>query len=158
MSDRKTGEFKITKEQLVNEKVIKNVQVQFTPEETASSPAYFHKYFANIYINSYGIKGPSKHIYINFTIKTVGQGEVPGLSNSIIDFKEVDYYSRKGYFRLFFMACCLIQFVGIIKIMNKAKDNLEEYMSKYSFFGLLSEMVIASAILYHFGVLLPVDL
>ena len=157
MSDRKTGEFKITKEELLNKKVVKNVQVQFTPYETGTSPAFFHKYFANIYINSYSMDGKSKRIQLGFTIKTVGQGEVPGLSNSVIEFKEVDFYARKGYFRLFFMACCLIQFVGIIKIMNKAKDNLEEYMSRYSFFGLLSEMVISSAILYHFGVLLPVD-
>lgn len=43
-------------------------------------------------------------------------------------------------------------------MMNKAKESLDEYLNRISFFGLLLDMIIQSSILYHFGVFLPADI
>jgi len=65
-----------------------------------------------------------------------------------------EYYIYLGGF----LALVVVQLLACRIMMAKAKDDFEGYLRKMSMLGLLIDATLNSSIMYHFGVLLPIDI
>lgn len=75
------------------------------------------------------------------------------------DLKRVDYTYKVYYpFVLGFVVLTCLQIYAFRIMTEKAKEDMERYLKKISLHGLLLDTTMNSCILYHFGVLLPIDI
>jgi hypothetical protein len=75
-----------------------------------------------------------------------------------LQLKDANYSERLQNFRLIMLSSCVFMILGVLAMMEKIRENFDEYLSRLSLGALFMEMVTINSILYHFGVLLPVDI
>ena len=73
-------------------------------------------------------------------------------------YQKVDYKPIYFVFIVLFLVCACTQLWGIREMVLKAKADFHRYMKKVSMFGFLMDSTLASCLMYHFGVFLPVDI
>jgi Ring finger domain len=69
----------------------------------------------------------------------------------------VPYRANYYFFIFFFVFFTLIQIYGFRRLISSAREEFETVMRKISIHGLLLDTTMNSCILYHFGVILPID-
>ena len=72
--------------------------------------------------------------------------------------KDADYEKRLRDFRSFLIGCSIMMIFGVLGMMENTSTNQNEYLERISFITLFLEMMIITSLLYHFGVLIPVDI
>lgn len=75
-----------------------------------------------------------------------------------ISLQTVNYVVAYYVFLLSFVALVSLQIFAFSILRKKAREDFERYLKKISLHGMLLDTTMNSCILYHFGVLLPVDI
>ena len=77
--------------------------------------------------------------------------------SGIFKMDSVPYKANYYFFIYFFVVFTLIQIYGFRRMISSAREDFESVMKKISIHGLLLDTTMNSCILYHFGVILPID-
>lgn len=77
---------------------------------------------------------------------------------TVTSLNTVDYVTSYYIFLVGFIALAVLQIYGFSILRQKAKEDFDRYLKKVSLHGMLLDTTMNSCILYHFGVLLPIDI
>ena len=91
----------------------------------------------------------------NFSFRIKGHNQCNLSANFSLNYLP---YSGQYYFFIFaFILLTGVQIVAFRRMIWRAREDFEGYMKKASLYGMLMDTTMNSCILYHFGVLIPVD-